>query len=304
MKYRKHYLLVLLFFLITILSIQAQQDAQYSMYMFNPLAINPAYAGSRDAFSAVALYRNQWLGINGAPKTINLSVHSLLKSKNVGLGLNVVNDQIGTLKNTGIYGDFMYRIQLNRKKDWLAFGVKAGLDMFRANYNSLIATDITDNLYTTPIATNLFNVGTGIFYYGKKHYLGVSVPKLINNKLGVGQAVQKQHIFVMAGYVFPLNSVVDFKPSVVLKLAPNAPISSDANISFLFYKRLWLGAMYRYKESAGLNLVFNINEQVRFGYAYDYNLSKLTNYTSGSHEVMLTYDFVKHKKGFYSPRYF
>lgn len=284
-----------------------QQEAQYSMYMFNPLSVNPAYAGSRNALSILGLYRQQWVGFKGAPKTANFTIHSPIKYTNLGLGMNVVNDQLGTINNTSLKGNVSYRVQLNKKKDYLSFGLSAGVDLFDARNTRAFILDNSDNLYQDVNSRALFNTGAGIYYYGKKHYLGLCSPKLMENRYDSklsGSFKQTKHYYLMGGIVLPLSSVVQFKPSFVLKAVTNAPLSFDINTSFLFYEKIWIGAMYRLNESCGLNTSIYLNEYMTFGYAFDYTLSNLSKYNSGSHEIFLSFDLYKKSKSFKTPRYF
>lgn len=287
----------------------AQQEAQYSMYFFNPLLINPGYAGSQEALTVTALVRDQWTNFDGAPKTQGISIHSPLKSQNIGLGLTVINDQIGANKNTGAYADFAYSIKLNQKNHRLVFGLKAGADFYRTNYSNLKINDNTDNLYIDGYnySKTFFNVGAGLYYYGKRFYFGASSPSLIKNNYNLpsGQkAVQENHFYAFGGVVIKLNAAVNMRPSFVIKYVNNAPLSVDANLSFLFYERVWVGAMYRYNSAAGANVMYNITQNFKIGYAYDYTLNNIQKYSAGSHEIMLSYDLRKLSKGFKSPRYF
>lgn len=238
-------------------TIYAQQEIQNSLYMFNPSIVNPAYAGSRNALSGVADYRQQWVKWDGAPTTAMLCLHSPLKKEAIALGLNVVNDKIGSVNNTAIYGDFAYRIRLNKgkmgtnNKHTLSFGIRVGGDYFTSNLKALNVTDNNDIIQATNNYNKfLFNVGAGIYYYGKKHYIGLAVPKLVpNTKIDVVNFSSKQvaHYYFVAGYVFKINSMASFKPSVQLKYTPNAPLSAEVNASFLFMDKFWVGAMYRHK---------------------------------------------------------
>lgn len=289
------------------IQIKAQQEAQYSMYMFNPLSVNSAYAGSRDALSIVALYRNQWTGFKGAPKTINLTLHSPIRYTNLSLGLSVINDQLGTTNTNSFKGDIAYKIRLNKKKHYLSFGLKGGVDLFNAQQTKALINDNTDALYTNINNKPLFNIGAGIYYYGKRHYLGLSTPKLMENVYDESVSrkfKQLKHYYLMGGIVLPINSAIQFKPSFVVKAVENAPLSADINANFLFYEKVWVGAMYRIKESCGLNIVFYLNDYLTLGYSYDYALTNLRKYNSGTHEVMLSFDLNKNQKSFKTPRYF
>lgn len=300
--------LILILFLLSV-SMIAQQESQHSMYFFNPVLINPAYAGSQEALQITGTARDQWSGLKGAPKTQCLTMHSPLVSENIGLGLTVLNDQLGVTKNTGLYADLAYSIKLNKKNHRLAFGVKAGLDLFRQDLSALRIQDNTDELYIDNMnySKNLFNVGAGIYYYGKRFYAGASSPRLLKNKISAiadQKALQENHVYFFSGIVVKLNAAINIRPSVMIKYVNNAPLSMEGNLSFLFYEKFWLGAMYRHGAAAGLNMMYNINQNFRIGYAYDYQLTSLQKYSYGSHELMLSYDLRSKAKGYKSPRYF
>lgn len=296
------------------LSLNAQQEVQSSLYMFNPSILNPAYAGSRDALSGVADYRQQWVKWNGAPTTAMLCLHSPLKKEAIALGLNVVNDKIGASQNTALYGDFAYRIRLNdgkfgrNNKQILSFGIRVGGDYYSTNLKDLKATDINDQIQATNnVSKFLFNVGAGVYYYGKKHYVGLTVPKLIQNqKLSVSNIESKQlaHYYLVAGYVFTINSMLAFKPSLQVKYAQNTPMSAEVNASFLFLDKFWMGAMYRHKAAIGLNFMYQISDVLRVGYAYDYTTTAMTKLSPSSHEIIVGFDLRGNRNSFKTPRYF
>jgi len=287
----------------------AQQDAQFSMYMFNPLAYNPGYAGSRDALSVTLLGRNQWVNIDGAPITGTLSLHTPLANDAIGVGLSVMQDEIGPTKNTSLYGDVSYRFNVT-KNSRLAFGLKVGLDMFSANFGGLRVTDGSDVQYTTPINNQLMpNFGFGAYWYSKRSYLGLTAPKILRNDFegatrnGV-QSTQDRHLFLTAGHSIKINSVIDFVPSLIAKAVVDAPLSVDVNANFLFYEKLWIGAGYRFDDSFTADIVYHFTPQFRAGYAYDYTLSDLGTYNTGTHEIMINYDLDFEGKGFKTPRRF
>lgn len=285
----------------------AQQDPQSSMYFFNPLAFNPAYAGSRGTVSVNAIHRSQWVGINGAPMTQFLSVHMPFKSQSIGVGLHVINDKIGSRTSQSIYADFSFAVRLNRKEDRIAFGVSGGVDLNQFNFNGLVVNDPTDINYLNTFSGANPNFGLGIYYYGQRHYVGVSVPRLLENGLSNSSsstASQSRHYYVAAGYVFKLNSVIDLKPSLLLKITENAPFTFDLNASFFLYERFWVGGMYRFNESAGLNLAYQIKDFMYIGYAFDYPYNNLRTNNFGSHEVVLGFDLMKKKRSVVGPRYF
>ncbi|MCW3076002.1 MAG: putative rane protein [Bacteroidetes bacterium] len=291
-------------------TISAQQEVQNSLYMFNGSILNPAYAGSRDALSVVADYRNQWSGWKGAPTTSSFIMHTPLMRESIGVGLNVVNDVVGPTNKTALYGDFAYRIRLNKNNDRLCFGIRAGADLIRNNLAALRVNDATDPLVVNNLnfSTNVFNTGFGIYYYGKRHFIGLTAPKIIANKLSTdpnfAKSTQVLHYYLIAGYVFKLNSLWDLKPGVAVKYTQNAPLSIDGNLSVLFNEKIWFGVMYRYGAAAGANIVYNITKQMRIGYAYDYSLTNMGRYSPSTHEIMLGFDFLSNTKALKSPRYF
>ncbi|MCE3258886.1 MAG: putative rane protein [Bacteroidetes bacterium] len=291
-------------------SMSAQQEIQNSFYMFNGSVVNPAYAGSRDALSMVADYRNQWTGWKGAPTTANFIVHTPLVRESIGLGLNVVHDVIGPTEKTALFGDFAYRLRLNKKNDRLCFGLRAGADMIRNNTAGLKSTDANDpiTLNNTNFSTNALNFGAGIYYYGKRHFIGITAPKIIPNELSndpnFSNSTQVLHYYLIAGYVFKLNSLWDLKPGFGVKYTENAPLSIDGNLSLLFNEKIWFGVMYRHGAAAGANVVYNVTKQLRLGYAYDYSITNMGRYSPSTHEIMIGFDFLSPQKAMKSPRYF
>ena len=301
---------------LTLLSLfaKSQQEVQNSLYMFNPSIVNPAYAGSRDALSGIVDYRQQWVKWDGAPTTAMLCLHSPLKMDAVALGLNIVNDKIGATNNTAMYGDFAYRIHLNKgkfgtnNKQTLSFGLRIGGDYYASNLSKLRAPDANDNIQNgNNYSQFLFNVGAGVYYYGKKHYIGFTVPKLIQNqKLDITNFTAKQsvHYYFVAGYVFTINPMVTFKPTVQLKYTQNAPLSAEVNASFLFMDKFWIGAMYRHKAAIGANIMYQANDVLKVGYAYDLTTTSMVNNSPSSHELMLGFDLRRNRSSFKTPRYF
>lgn len=309
MKNRLNILALGICFIMINTTAEAQQETQHSMYFFNPVLLNPAYAGSQEALQITATARDQWTGLKGAPKTQVLSLHSPLRTEKVGVGFTVLNDELGITKNTGVYLDLAYSIKVNKKNNRLAFGVKAGMDFFRQDFSKLRINDNTDEIYMDGFnyRKNLFNVGAGIYYYGKRHYLGISTPRLVKNKINLAsdqKALQENHYYFFGGIVIKINPAINMRPSFIVKYVNNAPLSIEGNLSFLFYDKVWIGAMYRHKAATGLNIMYNINQNLRIGYAYDYQLTSLQKFSQGSHEIMISYDLRTKAKGYKSPRYF
>ncbi len=300
---------VLIAIMVFAIKFSAQQDPMFTQYMFNTLSINPAYAGSADRLSAVALHRSQWVNFEGAPQTQTLTVHSPLKRENISIGGTIVNDAIGPVKQTGFYLDASYRIFLGTNR--LAFGLKAGTNLFSANLVDLNPLMENDNAFAANISSKMLpNFGFGAMYYGKKYYVGASVPKLLANKLIDGQLPdflnnqERQHAFLIAGAVFDISYYTKFKPTILVKAVNGAPIGAEFTAQFLFFEKFWAGAMYRWEDAAGILLQYEINNKFKIGYAYDYILSDIRRYSDGSHEIMLGFDLIRGYGGDVSPRYF
>lgn len=289
----------------------AQQDVQFTQYMFNTNAVNPAYTGSRGAVSGVALFRTQWVGFEGAPVTQSVNVNSPFLNDKLGIGFTILNEKIGPLKQTGIFTDFAYRIRL--EKSTLALGLKAGADIFQAGFSNLNVINSGDNQFQTNVSSRMLpNLGFGVYYHAERYYLGFSTPKLVQNNIDVqtGSAsisqvgVHKMHYYFIGGYVKDINPFIKFRPTVQAKLTYGAPLSLDANASFLFFDKLWLGGMYRLGDAVGMLVQFQFNSQLRAGYSYDYTTSRLNKFNNGTHEIMLGYDLSFAKEKIRSPRYF
>lgn len=286
----------------------AQQDEQMSIYMYNPLYFNPAYAGSKDVISMVAVGRFQWVNFDGAPNSQWFSIHSPLLHKSLGIGGHMVNDRIGRRTRTSAFADFSGSIQLGEKsKSRLAAGLSAGIDVMGYDFTDMIVNDPNDPYQNQSMSLTKPNVGAGLFYYSDKHYLGISSPRVLETKLSDIAAepvtLISRHFFVSAGYVFDLNSVFKLKPSTLMKFTPNTPFTIDLNVSLLSYEKLWTGLMYRYNESVGANVAYSLKD-FTFGYIYDFPINGLLNYQSGSHEIFLQYDLRTKKSTYSSPRYF
>jgi type IX secretion system PorP/SprF family membrane protein len=289
----------------------AQQDPLYSMYMWNMMTVNPAYAGSPDVMNATVLSRHQWMGVDGAPVTNSLMVHSPLKWPSLGLGLSVVDDRIGPSNSTGFHGDFACRVRIT-KEARLAFGLKAGATMLHMNMSDIPGTDETDPVFQGATKSGLQpNFGFGLYYWSKKGYLGAAVPKLLRDSYVAESAAgtanvftSQAHAFLIGGYVFTLSQDVKFRPSFLLKAVEGAPLSGDVSANFLFVEKLWVGAAYRTQQELSAILSYQITEQLRAGYAYDLSLAPIRTGQRGSHEIMLGYDLRFTKRTLRSPRYF
>jgi len=288
----------------------AQQDPMYTQYMENLQTLNPAYAGSKEMLSMMVAARNQWVSLPGAPDTRSISLHTPIKATQMGLGFSLLRDKIGPVTQTGLYVDYSYRLYFSNQQT-LALGLKGGLNFFDANLANLATNDPDDPVFAYDINRRFLpNLGVGAFFYTNQYYLGLSVPKLIENTIndnGVStQSISKEqiHLFFMAGYVFDVNRIVKFKPSILAKYVHNAPVSLDLNGTFLFYERLWLGGMFRMGDSFGGLVQMQVTDQIKIGYSYDLPISKLGAYNNGTHEIMVSFDFNFGSGRVRSPRYF
>ncbi len=303
----------------------SQQDAMYSQYMFNGLAINPAYAGTRNVLSATGLFRRQWAGkkIEGAPITETFTIDAPLPKKKTGLGLNLINDKIGVTNSLAIDLVYAYRIKINRYKT-LSLGIQAGIWQYRANFTDVnLSKDPVlqqDESFQNNINRWDPNFGFGAYYYTKIFYAGLSLPHLLNTKLiskednansaygflsDSEKAKQFQHAFFTMGYLmkFP-KKYLTLKPSILLKYVYGAPIELDLNANLWFYEKYAVGLSVRTADAVAILLEAQANKQWRFGYSYDYSYTKLRRYNSGSHEIMVRYEFSYQKSKLLTPRYF
>lgn len=286
----------------------AQQDPLYSQYMFNTLAFNPAYAGSADVFTVMALSRHQWVGFDGAPATQTVLAHSPLKAQNLALGFSAINDKIGPSRQTAAYADFAYRIRTGEDTR-LSFGLKGGINMYQADLAKLSTVEVDPSNVNT--ASQLLpNFGFGLYWRSPRYYVGVSAPKLLENEFdavnatAVVQSSEARHYFLIAGYVMDLSRDIKFKPSFMFRTVEGAPLSLDVNANFLLRERIWFGAMYRLGNAFGVMAQYQLNDQLRAGYAFDLTTTRMGAYNAGTHEIMLSYDFRFLKGRTISPRYF
>jgi len=299
---------LLSFFLLYSLQVNAQQDEQLSLYEYNKLYYNPAYAGSRNALSAIAIARFQWVDFKGAPTTQWFSIQAPLMNKSMGVGAHMVNDRIGARTRTSIFADVSTSIALNNKTSRLAVGISGGIDMIGYDFSKVVAQSQNDPYYNKVFNETKPNIGAGIYYYSDKHFIGISSPRLVevsSNILDTTKiTLNARHFFLTGGTVLKLNSVLKLLPSTMIKYTSNSPITIDLNASLLMYEKLRTGIMYRFNESLGVNFVFTIKEMLSIGYVYDFPINGLRTYQNGSHEIFVRFDFKGKKTSFQSPRYF
>lgn len=306
---------IIFLFLILVTSVSnAQQDAQYTQYMYNTISVNPGYAGSRDVLSLTGLYRTQWVGLTGAPRTFTISGHSPLKNEKLGLGVSIVRDQIWVQDETYIDVDFSYTINTSETAK-LAFGLKAGAHLLNLDFAKANAADTSDDeLSLVNNVDNRFspNIGFGLYYYTDKFYIGYSAPTLLRRKYYEDEQVagisylSRDNInhYVIAGYVFDITETTKFKPAVLFKAVTGAPLQADLSGNVLFNDKFTLGLAYRWDAALSGLVGFQVSESMMIGYAYDWETTELNNYNSGSHEIFLRWEFRSSKDGVISPRFF
>jgi len=301
MKNFKLHIVSLLLLLVGIKGF-TQQDPMYTQYMSNPIVVNPAYAGSRDVGSITGVFRKQWVGIEGTPTTSSLSYNSPIRKYNFGVGGSLLYDAIGPVTQTGLYLDYAYRIRFEGE-GILSLGLKGGFNYFYINYQGLrkndpdVDVDLVQNE-----ALFLPNFGIGAYYYTEKLYLGLSVPKLLRNSLDKNKNTfdhlnrEEWHTFLMGGYIFEVTQNIDFKPSFITRFATGSPLSLEVNATFMLYDKIWLGAMYRFGDSFGGLIRWQVNPKIHLGYSYDLNHSELKAFNRGSHEIFIGFDFISKDK--------
>jgi type IX secretion system PorP/SprF family membrane protein len=288
------------------LSTHAQQDAQFTQYMYNTINVNPAYAGSRGMMNIFGLHRTQWVGIEGAPQTNSFSLNTPLNGSQVGLGVSVLNDKIGpTVENT-LTADFSYTIQTSDTYK-LAFGLKAGGSFFNLDVSLLDPNNPIDPSLTN---YNKFNpqIGGGLYLHSEKTYIGVSVPNFLQtnryNDNDVLIYTPKMTYYVIAGHVFDLSPTIQFKPALLTKIVNGAPLQVDVSGNVLLNEKLTLGLAYRWDAAVSGLAGFQVSEGLFIGYGYDYETTKLQKYNSGSHELFLRFELFSNYNTIVSPRFF
>lgn len=299
--------LILVFITLLSIAVSAQQDPQYTQYMYNTMSVNPGYAGQRDVLSATALYRTQWVGIDGAPKTLTFGIHSPLENNRLGLGLNIVSDQLGPAIETSLDANFSYSIPMDILGETeLSFGLKGGFH--------LLDTDWSKGIYRNPDVAfndnvNLFSptLGAGLYLHSNNWYVGLAVPNFITTNhyddFQESLATERTHYFLIGGYVFDVSNTTKLKPAFLVKAVSGAPLIADLSINALIDDTFNLGVAYRWDDSVSGLVGFQVSDELYIGYAYDLTTTNLSNYNSGSHEIMLRFELRSVGK-ILSPRFF
>lgn len=285
----------------------AQQDSQFTQYMYNTININPAYAGSRGAMSIFGLYRTQWVGLDGAPTTATASMNTPISETNLGVGLSFLTDKIGPTTENAISVDVSYTVPVSETSK-LSFGIKGTGNFFKLDNSELNPVNMADPALQN---TNDFtpNIGAGVYLHSDKYYVGLSVPNFIENKNewddnNVAIYTEKMNYYLIGGYVFDLSPNLKFKPAVLFKGVEGAPLQADGSASFMFFDRLVLGAAYRWDAAFSGMAGFQINDMLYVGYGYDRETTNLRNYNNGSHEIFLRFELFNNFNKIISPRFF
>lgn len=306
MKVMKKCLKMLLFLVLGTSGAFAQQESQYSQYMYNTMSFNPGYTGSREVVSALALYRTQWVGLDGAPTTLNFSVQSPLGYHGNGIGLNVTRDEIGPSKTSNAMLNYAYTI-IGGDDVRYSFGLSAGIQHMEVDYTKLNIENPDPYLNGT-LSQFSPNIGAGFYVHTTNWYAGVSVPQILQTDFydDVASTVykSKSHFYAMGGYVFDLSDNLKFKPAALVKAVSGAPLGIDVSANFLISEKVTLGAAYRWDASVSALAGFQISDALQVGYSYDRDTTPLGNYNSGSHEIFLRFDIFNSKNGFINPRFF
>ena len=285
----------------------AQQDAQYTQYMYNTININPAYAGSRGVMSVFGLHRTQWVGLDGAPTTNTFSLNTPISNSNLGVGFSLVNDRIGPTSDNTISADISYTIPMNEVYK-LSFGVKASGNIFNLDTDKLDPSNPIDpNLQNF---NNEFspNFGAGVYLHSDKLYLGLSVPNFLqdskynDNEVAVFQ--ERMNFYFIGGYVFDVSPSIKFKPAFLTKMVTGSPLQLDASANFLFFDKFMLGGAYRWDAAVSALAGFQVTDGLFIGYSYDMETTNLRRYNSGSHEVFLRFELFNKVSKMVSPRFF
>lgn len=294
-------------------TLRAQQDAQFTQYMYNTINVNPAYAGSRQAMNIFALHRTQWVGLDGAPVTNTVSVNTPVNDTKIGLGVSLISDRIGPSDENNLAVDFSYSIDTSEKFK-LAFGIKASANLLNINFDKLNQYDPNDYSFENNIDNKFSpNIGVGFYWYSDKTYIGLSAPNLLETKhfdryagTGANSYVARERVnyYLTAGHVFDLDYNLQFKPALMTKLVQGAPLQVDVSANFLINEKFTVGAAYRWSAAISALVGFQVSDSWFIGYGYDLETTRLANYNSGSHEIFLRYEIFRKFNRITSPRFF
>lgn len=301
-------ILLFTFLFLSVFNMNAQQEAQFTQYMYNTVSINPAYAGSRGVFSVFGIHRAQWIGLDGAPTTTAASFHTPINDSRVGLGISMLQDAIGPSDKQTLSADFSYTISTSENYK-LSFGLKGTASLFSIDYTKLKQYDVNDPRFQNNISNQFSpNIGAGIYLHSKQLYAGISVPFLLQSKefndINSQVTHEALHYYFIGGYVFDVSDTTKFKPAFLVKAVEGAPLQVDLTANFMLYDKFVLGGAWRWDAALSGLAGFQVNDNWFIGYTYDADSTKLANYNSGSHELFLRYEFIGKNEKIVSPRFF
>jgi type IX secretion system PorP/SprF family membrane protein len=299
-------------FLFFIIKVSAQQDSQYTQYMYNMNVVNPAYAtGMQSMLDIGTLYRTQWVGVVGAPKTLTVFAHMPVNKK-IEMGFSLISDDIGdgAKKENNFFVDFAYILQMNDSHR-LSLGLKAGATSIQTNFNGFKFESASPDFAFENVNILKPNIGIGAYYFNDVYYVGLSAPNLLNSKhieerSGISDyGSENIHVFFTGGYVFTLSDSFKLKPAFMSKFVKGAPIAVDISANVLYNDKFELGAAYRVGDAISALMNVKVTPSIRVGYAYDYTISNLGQFNSGTHEIFLLFNLDLLGKGYdKSPRFF
>ncbi len=274
----------------------AQQKAMYTQYMFNALAINPAYAAVDEYMVVTTLARQQWVGFAGAPNTQTISFHTPIKESNTFVGALLIRDQIGeVLTETGGYVTLTQRVPVG-EKSYFAIGLNGGVSSFQANYSQMYSQSLSSG--DDPVFMNensiKGNLGMGVMLFSDKYYMGVSSPHFYSGDLiklnkNATSISYRPHYMLQAGYLMDVSENLKLKPNLLIKYVNGSPIQFDLNANLLIKETVWIGGSYRSLDSFDGLLSIFITPEMQVGYSYDFATTQLSGLQKGSHEIMLQF---------------
>jgi type IX secretion system PorP/SprF family membrane protein len=286
--------------------LEAQQQVQFTQYMFNGLVLNPAYAGAEEALSLTFIQRKQWAKIESSPSTQSLSGHSLFRKKQLGLGGMLINDKIGVHRNVTALASMAYHLKV-ANLSYLSMGFQAGIHSRKSNYGSLAGNVSVDpKLYDASVSYSSLDMGIGLYFRSPRLHVGLSAPELLPESFSLNDTTSVRmsnvNFFLFSKYRITVSEHVDVEPSVLFKYLKGIPLSYDINFNLIYRKVLTLGLSYRKKESIDFMLKGQITAQLQFGYSYDHAIGEVSRLSNGSHELMLNYVFKYTQSKVISPR--
>ena len=312
---------LLAFMCFCVVGLFAQQQPLNTQFMYNKLNYNPGFAGAKEVTCLTAIYRNQWMGLEGSPTYQAFNANIPLSNQRVGVGMNITRHTVGITENLSANGSYAYRVRAGRGD--LGLGIQASVMSFTQNFRDdrLFGTqsiNMDPSVPGTQEQKFLFNFGAGFYYKTNNFFIGASVPQLLNNSLEFDDNAslvsrQFQHVYFMSGYAFALNDKVAIQPQVLLRYVQGAPIDADINLSALFSEVFIAGVTYRLGgdketaagESVDLILAVYPSDNLLFGLSYDFTLTDIRNYSSGSIEAVVQYCIGKSEGDEYiNPRFF